>query len=209
MRRLLLATLAAMSLAPSFARAEEESFRKLEWQVVAPWEVAWIGNDKKVNHCILARGDFDAAPTKDDPRMMIVADRDNVILRVRAAPYRFTAARRIAVTLATADGAAQSPLAAVAGPDLVDIKLDNERALLDRFASSGQLELRAEETVVRLRLDRMAEALKSYDACMNDIGAPAKGFSAGEIDEIAELIGAGRANCNEDRRTGVLTCERD
>lgn len=209
MRRMLFAAFALLSLAPAAAKAEEETFRKLEWEVISPWEIAWIGNDKKVNHCILARGDFDAAPTKDDPRMMIVADRDNVILRVRAAPYRFTAARRIAVTLATADGASQSPLAAVAGPDLVDIKLDNERALLDRFAASGQLELRAEETVVRLRLDRMAEALKPYDTCMNDIGAPAKGFSAAEIDEIAHVIGAGRANCNENRRARIVTCERD
>jgi hypothetical protein len=44
---------------------------------------------------------------------------------------------------------------------------------------------------------------------MTDVGAPAKGFSAAEIDEIAELIGAGRANCNEDGGTGVLTCETD
>jgi hypothetical protein len=209
MRRMLFAAVALLSLAPGAARAEAENFRKLEWQVVAPWEVAWIGNDKKVNHCILARGGFDAAPTKDDPRLMIVADRDNVILRVRAAPYRFTAARRIAVSLVTADGAALSPLAAVAGPDLVDIKLDNQRALLDRFAASGHMELRAEDMTVRLRLDRMGEALEAYDRCMRDIGAPAKGFSGAEIDEIAELIGAGRANCNEDGRTGVLTCEKD
>lgn len=207
MRRLLVACVALLSFAP--AQSEAESFRKLEWEVISPWEVAWIGNDQKVNHCILVRGDFDAAPQKDDPRLMIVADRDNVILRVRATAYRFEAARRIAVTVVTADGAAQTPLAAVAGPDLVDIKLDNERALLDRFAASGQLDVRAEGTAVRLRLDRMGEALKPYDACMNDIGAPAKGFSAAEIDEMAELTGAGRVDCKEDRRAGVLTCQRD
>ena len=55
----------------------------------------------------------------------------------------------------------------------------------------------------------MAEALKPYDACMSDIGAPAKGFSAAEIDEMAKLIGAGRATCDKDGGAGVLTCERD
>ncbi|HEX6103649.1 MAG TPA: hypothetical protein VF031_11430, partial [Alphaproteobacteria bacterium] len=182
-----------------------------EWQVVSPWEVAWIGNDKKVNHCMLQRGELLMAdPKPGAPSFVIVADREHTILRVRATDYRFTGKRMLAVTLVTADGAERTPLGAAAtGPDLVDMELGKDRALLDRLAESGHVEVRLKGGTVRLPLDRLSEALAPYDRCMADIGKPAKGFSDAEIDALARQIAKGRAKCSENKRTRIVTCDVD
>ncbi len=222
MRLILLAALALVAVAaPADAKAKtqpqakaqpqaEEGFRRLEWQVVAPWQVSWIGNDKKVNHCMLQHGTLMADPKPGAPSFVIVADREHVILRVRSTDYRFTAKQMLSVRLVTADGTERPALAAAAtGPDLVDVEIDKDRALLGRLAESAHMDVRFDDTTVRLRLERLGEVLEPYDRCMADIGKPAKGFSDAEIDGLARQIANGRAKCSENRRTRVVTCDVD
>ena len=76
------------------------------------WEVVRVG-EQKVSHCVMGVRSDAAAPQAGKPQFAITADDQFVILRVRAAEWKFDASRDIAVTLATTDGAERQPAAKI------------------------------------------------------------------------------------------------
>ena len=123
---------------------QQQPFRKLNYSRIAGWEVAWIGNDEKVNHCALTRGTTSADLKPGEPKFVIIVDNAWMIARVRDASYKFTEKKALAVTAITAEGVESTPLAATGGPDLADIRFSAERRrglvdLLQEGVDSGEL----------------------------------------------------------------------
>jgi hypothetical protein len=135
------------------------------------WAVVPAG-ERTVSHCLMGLRSDAAAPRPGKPQAMVSADRQFVILRVRAAEWSFSASRDVAVTLATAGGIERQPHAVVRGPDLIDIAFGVERERMAELAASSHLEIRAEGSAVRLPLNGLAEVLPAYRACLASIGEP-------------------------------------
>jgi hypothetical protein len=137
----------------------------------------WIavrGGEQHVSHCIIGPRSEVSNPQPGKPQFMIAADRELVLLRVRAADWSFSGARDIVVTLVTGDGAEFKPAAAVRGRDLIDIDLGTDARKVMEFAAQTYVETRTEGTIVRLSLNGVAEVLPAYRACVASIGNPIK-----------------------------------
>ena len=136
--------------------------------------MALRGGDQQISHCIIGPRSDVPNPQAGKPQFMIAADREIVLLRVRAAEWSFSGARDIAVTLVTADGAELEPAAAVRGQDLIDIDLGSDARKVAELAAQIDIEIRTEGTVVRLPLGGLTEVLPAYRACVASIGQPRK-----------------------------------
>ena len=214
MRRYLMPGLIALVASNVFASATtpaapQQPFRKLEYSRIGPWEIAAIGNDEKVNHCALTRGTSTAEVKPGEPKFLMIVDRTWMILRVRDASYKFTEKKGLHVTVTTAEGVESKPLAATGGPDLADIRLSAEPKDIDALLATRYLDVRAEDSNVRLSFAGLAAAKPDFDQCMANIGSPAKGWSSAEVDQLIGQIKRGKAKCSEDKRTRVTTCDVD
>ena len=198
---------AAANSATPGDKPAQQPFRKLEFSRIGPWEVAAIGNDEKVNHCALTRGTSSAELKPGEPKFTMIADEKWTIFRVRATDYRFTEKKPLIVTAITAEGAESKPLAATGGPDLADIRFTSEeRATL---LKSKHVDIRIEESTVRLSFAGLPAAKSVFDRCMGNIGTPAKGWGKGEIDRLVGQIKQGTAKCTENKRTRTTVCDVD
>ncbi len=206
-RATLLAVVAlAVTAVSTTATAQSPApWRKLASTATGGYEVAWIGNDEKVNHCALGYRGHDFTPRPGKPQFMLTAERNVVILRVWSTEWKFDAPRPIAVTLVTADGQERKPLAKVHGPHLVDIMFGTEPERMAELIASGRLEVRTEAATVRIALRGLAGAMPAFNQCMAAIGKPAKGWTDKEIEEI---LGRNPV-CAKDKRHGVTVCEID
>ncbi len=208
--RLLAAPLLALALtvaAQGATPAQPQPFRKLEFSRIGPWEVAAIGNDEKVNHCALTRGTSSAELKPGEPKFTMIVDNTWMILRVRAADYRFSEKKGLAVTVTTAEGAESKPPAATGGPDLADIRFAPEER--DALLKSKYLDIRLGESTVRLSFAGLDAAKPDFDQCMANIGSPTKGWSSAEIDQLASQIKRGKAKCVTNKRTNTTMCDVD
>jgi hypothetical protein len=133
--------------------------------------VAPVG-DRTVSHCVMGLRSDAAAPSPGQPQFMLSADRQFAILHVRAAEWRFSSSRDIAVTLTAGNGDEQKPRAFVRGADLIDIAITGEPERLSQLAAAGHLEIQAEGTTVRLPLSGLADILPAYRNCLASIGTP-------------------------------------
>ena len=201
----LVLSVAAQCATPDNAPAQP--FRKLEFSRIGGWEVAAIGNDEKVNHCALTRGTSSAELKPGEPKFTMIADTKWLILRVRAADYRFSEKKALAVTAITADGIESKPLAATGGPDLADIRFGADVKERDALLATKHLDIRMEDSTVRLSFAGLEAAKPAFDQCMANIGSPAKGWSSSEIDELVSQVKRGRAKCSENKRTRTVTCD--
>ena len=193
---------------PANAPAAAQPFRTLASTTVEPWQVAWIGNDEKVNHCALLRGTGASDPLPGEPKFLFVADREWVILRVRAVEYQFTDKKPLSLTLTTAIGERQ-PLATTGGPDLADIRFGKDRADMAALLASPHLDVRMDGVTVRLPLDGLAAAMPAYNDCMAHIGKPAKGWTDRDVDQLIKAVKSGKARCVEDARQHRTVCDLD
>jgi len=214
MRRYLMPGLIALVASNVFAyattpAAPSQPFRKLEYSRIGPWEVAAIGNDQMVNHCALTRGTSSAELKPGEPKFLMIVDRTWMILRVRDASYKFTEKKGLPVTVTTAEGVESKPLAATGGPDLADIRLSAEPKDIDALLATKHLDVRTEDSTVRLSFAGLAEAKADFDKCMANIGSPAKGWSSAEVDQLIKQVKRRKAKCTENKRTRVTTCDAD
>jgi hypothetical protein len=99
--------------------------------------------------------------------------------------------------------------AATGGPDLADIRFSAEPKDIDALLAARHLDVRLDGSTVRLSFSGLAAAKADFDACMANIGSPAKGFSKAEFDQLLGQIKRGKAKCSENKRTGVTTCDVD
>ncbi len=176
MIRTALITVAAIAATVAATEVAAQSGAPVRTITVAPagtW-IAVRGGEREVSHCIIGLRSDAPDPAPGKPQFMIAADRDLVLLRVRAAEWSFPGARDIAVTLTKADGAEQVPAAAARGKDMIDIALGTDAQKVTELAAQAHLDIRTEGTTVRLTLDGIAEVLPAYRACVAGIGAPIK-----------------------------------
>ena len=210
MRRYLVPAFVALVASNAFAHATTpQPFRKLEYSRIGPWEVAGIGNDEKVNHCALTRGTSSAEPKPGEPKFLMIVDRTWMILRLRDASYKFTEKKQLDLTVITADGTEMKPPAATGGPDLADIRFSAGPKDVDALLAAAHLDVRLDGSTVRLSFSGLAAAKADFDACMANIGSPAKGFGKADFDQLLGQIKRGKAKCSENERTGVTTCDVD
>ena len=189
--------------------SQPQPFRKLEFSRIGPWEVAAIGNDEKVNHCALTRGTSSSALRLGEPQFTIIADKGWMIARVRDASYKFSERKSLDVTVITAEGTESKPAAATGGPDLADIRFSAEPKEIDAVLATKHLDIRMDQSMVRLSFAGLAAVKGEFDACMANIGSPAKGFSKSEFDQLLSQVKRGKAKCTENKRTGVTMCDVD
>jgi hypothetical protein len=199
---------AAQSHTQSHTQAQQP-FRKLNHSRIGPWEVAWIGNDQKVNHCALTRGTSSADLKPGEPKFLMIVDETWMILRVRDASFKFAEKKQLAVTATTAEGIESRPPAATGGPDLADIRFSAEPKERDALLATRHLDIRMDETTTRLSFSGLAAAKAEFDQCMANIGTPAQGFSKDELDEVIRQVKRGTAKCTENKRTRVTSCDVD
>ncbi|WP_068018263.1 hypothetical protein [Rhodoplanes sp. Z2-YC6860] len=165
---LAVAAIAATAAVTDVAAQSGAPVRKLD-TASGTW-IAVRGGEQHVSHCIMGPRSEASNPQPGKPQFMIAADREIVLLRVRAADWSFSGARDIAVTLVTGDGAEFKPAAAVHGRDLIDIDLGTDARKVMGFAAQTYVEIRTEGTIVRLPLNGVAEVLPAYRACLTSIG---------------------------------------
>jgi hypothetical protein len=139
----------------------------------------------------------------------MIVDRTWMIARVRDASYRFTGKKQLDLTVITAEGAEMKPAAATGGPDLADIRFSAERRDLDALLASQHLDVRLDGSTVRLSFAGLAAAKADFDACMANIGSPARGWSNVEIDRLVDQVKRDKAKCAENKRTRVTSCDVD
>jgi hypothetical protein len=185
----------------------QQPFRKLEYSRIGPWEVAAIGNDEKVNHCALARGTASPDPKAGEPKFLMLVDKETMILRLRAAEYKFAEKKALAVTAITAEGVESKPLAATAGPDLADIRFSAEPKERDALLATRHLDIRTDDATVRLSFEGLDEVQSTFKQCLANIGSPARGWSDAEFDQILKLVKRGKAKCAT--KKNVTTCDVD
>lgn len=203
---LVASTIHVQASTPASPQAQQP-FRKLEYSRGGPWEVAAIGNDAKVNHCALTRGTASAEPKQSEPKFTMVVDKEFLILRLRAAEYKFTETKALAVTAITAEGAESRPLAATAGPDLADIRFSGEPKERDTLLATKYLDIRTEDATVRLSFAGLDEVQPAFKQCLANIGSPATGWSDAEFDQILKSVKRGKAKCAA--KKNVTTCDVD
>jgi hypothetical protein len=97
------------------------------------------------------------------------------------------------------------PAAATGGPDLADIRFESKER--DALLASKHIDIKLDDSTVRLSFAGLTEAKADFDQCMANIGSPAKGFSNREIDQLAEKMKRGKAKCTENKRTRVTMCD--
>ncbi len=147
----LLATVLVASAAPAFSQSATpasapaaQPFRKLEFSRIGGWEIAAIGNDEKVNHCILTRGTSSADPKPGEPKFAFAVDQTWAILQLRTADFKYTEKKGLPVTVTTAEGSESKPLAATGGPDLANIRFATPTELNPVLATK-HLDVRVED----------------------------------------------------------------
>ena len=211
----LLATVLVASAAPAFSQPATpasapaaQPFRKLEYSRIGGWEIAAIGNDEKVNHCILTRGTSSADPKPGEPKFAFAVDQTWAILQLRTADFKYTEKKGLPVTVTTADGSESQPLAATGGPDLANIRFATPTELNPLLATK-HLDVRVEDSTVRLSFAGLAEVRAEFDQCMANIGSPAKGWSKDEFEQILKQVKRGTAKCTTNKRTNVTMCDTD
>ena len=94
-----------------------------------------------------------------------------MILRLRAAEYKFTEKKALAVTAITAEGVESKPLAATGGPDLADIRFSAEPKERDALLATRHLDIRTEEATVRLSFEGLDEVQSTFKQCLANIGS--------------------------------------
>ena len=203
---LVASTIYVQASTPAPAR-EPQPFRKLEYSRIGPWEVAAIGNDEKVNHCALARGTASPDPKQGEPKFLLLVDKETMILRLRAAEYKFTGKKARAVTAITAEGVESKPLAATGGPDLADVRFSAEPTERDALLSTKYLDIRTGDATVRLSFEGLDEVQPAFKQCLANIGSPPKGWSDAEFEQILEQVKRGKTKCAT--RKNVTTCDVD
>ena len=166
-----LAAIAATMIATEAAAQSASPVRRLSVTSEGRWAVVRAG-EVTISHCMIGIRSDAASPQKGLPQFMISADAEFAVLRVRAAEWSFSAARDIAVTLVTADGAERQPAAAVHGKDLIDIAFGRAPDHMAELAASSHLEIRTEGTAVRLPLGGLATALPAFRDCLASLGQP-------------------------------------
>jgi hypothetical protein len=204
---LVASTIFVQASTPAAPAKQPQPFRKLEFSRIGAWEVAAIGNDEKVNHCALTRGTSSADLKAGEPKFTMIVDTTYMIVRVRDASFRFTERKGLAVTAVTAEGVESKPAAATGGPDLADIRFASTER--DALFASKHVDIKLEDSTVRLSFAGLTEAKADFDKCMANIGSPAKGFGNGEMDQLVEKVKRGKATCTENKRTRVTTCDVD
>ena len=218
MRRIVMPGLIALVASTLYVQAstpaappaqQQQPFRKLGYSRIGAWEVAAIGNDEKVNHCALTRGTSSADLKPGEPKFLLIVDNTWMILRVRDASYKFTEKKKLAVTAITAEGVESQPPAATGGADLADIRFSAEPQQRDALLATRHLDIRMDDSSVRLSFSGLAQAKAEFDQCMANIGSPAQGFSNVEFDALISQVKRGKAKCSENKRTRVTTCDGD
>lgn len=214
MRRLVMPGLVALVASTIYVQAStpapqkaQQPFRQLDYSRIGPWQVAAIGNDEKVNHCALTRGTTSPEPKAGEPKFVFLVDKETMILRLRAAEYKFTEKKALAVTAINADGVESRPLAATAGPDLADIRFSAEPTERNALLATKHLDIRTEDATVRISFEGLDEAQPEFRKCLANIGSPAKGWSKDEFDQILKQVKRGTAKCAT--RKNVTTCDVD
>ena len=167
------AAIAATVAASEVAAQSGAPVRKLGLAPAGAWTVVRAG-EQKISHCAMGLRSDAANPQPGKPQLMISADHQFVLLRVRAAEWSFSGARDIAVTLATPDGAERQPAAAVRGNDMIDIALGVEPERIAELAASPHLDIRTEDATVRLPLNGLVDVLPAYRDCLARIGQPVR-----------------------------------
>ena len=171
---LIAATAILASFAVTAAAAQSGTpVRQAGLTAAGQWAVVRVG-EQRVTHCMVGLRSDAAAPQPGQPQFVISADDQFVMLRVRAAEWSFSGSRKIAVTLATAEGKERQSVAAVHGADLIDIAFGAESERMNELAATSHLEIRAEGTVVRLPVRGLAGVLPAYRDCLASIGQPVK-----------------------------------
>jgi hypothetical protein len=198
------ASAVAQTATPANAPAAQP-LRQLASRTIAPWQVEWVGNDEKVNHCIVARGTRSDKPTAEEPKLMFVVDHGVAILRLRAEPFRFTEKKSLKASLTLPNGTELNPLAATSGPDRADMKLEPKE--MDALLAVSYVDARVDGMTVRLPFAGAAEITPVWRECMANIGKPAKGWTDGEIDQLVKSVKNGRAKCTTNKRTNTTMCD--
>jgi hypothetical protein len=218
MRRIVMPGLIALAASTIYVHAatpsapaaqQQQPFRKLNHSRIGPWEVAWIGNDQKVNHCALTRGTSSADLKPGEPKFLMIVDNTWMILRVQDASFKFTEKKALPVSVITAEGVESKPEAATSGPDRADIRFSAEAKVRNALLATGHLDIRMDDGTVRLAFSGLDAAKAEFDQCMANIGTPAKGFSKNELDQLIQQVERGKAKCTENKRTRVTTCDVD
>lgn len=96
------------------------------------------------------------------------------------------------MTAITADGIESKPLAAAGGPDLADIRFGAEAKERDALLATKHLDIRMEDSTVRLSFAGLEAAKPAFDQCVANIGSPAKGWSSSEIDQLVSQVNAAK-----------------
>lgn len=207
MLRPVVALLAVLTPALAQAAPPAQQFRALSSFSSGDWQVVAVGNDERVNHCAVERGSFAAQPRAGEPRMMFQVDQNWAILSVRSVDYRFPGKKALAVTLVGSDGSEQTPKAAAAGWDRADIAYANGKIDLMPLAALKHIDVRMEDSAVRLPMEGFAEVLLAFSDCMKNIGKPVEGWGTREIDDLIGAVKRGEAKCAEDK-SGRIVCDR-
>lgn len=194
----------AQTTTPASAPAAQP-LRQLASRTIAPWQVEWVGNDEKVNHCVVTRGTKSDKPTADAPKFTFVVDNGIAILRLRAEPFQFTEKKGLKATLTSPDGTERTPMAATSGPDRADMKLEPKD--MEPLFAGAYVDATVEGMTVRLSFAGVNEIVPAWRECMAGIGKPAKGWTNGEIDQLVKQVKNGKAKCTTNKRTNVTMCD--
>jgi hypothetical protein len=208
MLRAAAAVLTLLIATPALAQAAQpkapQPLRALSSFASSGWQVVFVGNDERVNHCALERES--SGPKPGQPKFMFQIDQKWAILTVRAAEYKFTEKKPLTVTLVGSDGGERQPKAATGGPDRADIAFGNDAAELTSLAGLSHLDVRMDGSTVRLPMDGLSTALPALADCMANIGKPAQGWSSDEVDHLVNAVKNGKATCREDK-SGRMICD--
>jgi hypothetical protein len=195
-------------LAPALAQAAQpaQPLRPLSSFSSGSWQVVTVGTDERVNHCAVERGSFAAKPKPGEPRVMFQVDEQWAILSVRSTDYRFAGKKPLAITLVGSDGTEQTPKAAAGGWDRADIAYANGKPDLLPLVALKYLDVRMDDTSVRVPMDGFAEVLLAFSDCVKSIGKPAEGWTTSEVDALIGAVSRGEAKCREE--SGRTICDR-
>jgi hypothetical protein len=195
----------AQTATPASAPAQPQPFRTLSSHTVSPWQLAWIGNDEKVNHCALIRSTKSDRPTKAEPKFVFLEDKEWSVLRLSAVHFHFPERRGLEVTIKTATGPEMPFMSSSAGPALADIRIEPRD--MPALLASPYLDVTVEGITIRLAMSGVSEVMGSYKECLDGIGKPAKKMGDAEFNELLKAVESGKAKCTTNKRTNTTMCD--
>jgi len=201
MRRLalfgLLATVLVASAAPAFAQSATpasapaaQAFRKLEYSRSGGWEIAAIGNDEKVNHCMLTRGTSSADPKPGAPKFAFASTKPG---RSCSFARRTSNTPRRRASRDRDDGGRHREQAA--GCDRrSDLAISaSARRRSSTRCSHQHLDVRVEDITVRSRLRSQRDQGRAR-SMHGEYRQPGEGWSKGEFERILKQVKRGTAS---------------